>query len=550
MNTQIQMSLNETGFLKNLNSIFTSSTKVLNELCQNADRANATRVTIELTKEDDQDCLYISDDGCGISDWQKLLTIADSGWTGDVLKSNPYGMGFLSAIFGCTTIEVHSKGKKFTASCDDILNRKPVSIEDTDSFSGTIIIMRGISAELSKYVSRSQRFGLSSNSIHSLGYGYDIEIEVAVYGQSEILKQTHAKCTLDSHGAYEKHSFEYGTIYYLKESLSTSFEAYLQGSSILRYGSGTPVVHLNDDVPARMPDRQNLLEENKVSEVIKTELIFLIEKVLTEKVPTFEKLDDTEKLKFIQIASKYCPHVLNCVDYLDWKIVTKSERMNLSRRQFDSSPEPSIYTRNELENARVIYEMPEYEEETSNANLVYLKMQPDVFFVDSSTLDGDHWIFNLDIQEIQNLVVQASFENLSSIVEFSGHYYFDVATADKYQLTGPFGSVDVVDTALVTEQIETYKSLVVIPSTVMANDAICMYGSYEDEYGELLETEFDVDAIELDVTLTRLRATSTSTLIEHTLQTAFKSESMKALLDAGQYSISITVDGLVTVVNQ
>lgn len=550
MNTQIQMSINEKGFLNNLGSIFTSSTKVLNELCQNAARANATRISIELAIEDNQPCLYVSDNGCGIRDWQKLLTIADTGWTGDTLKANPYGMGFLSAIFGCDTIEVISKGKKFKSTCQDIINRKPVSIEHSDSYDGTIIVMHGIKPELRNHVESRRLTDIGDRYISSLGRGYDIEVHLSVNGKTTQLTQHHSISYLEQQSHLIKHEFEHGVIYFNPNKLDTRYTTYLQGAIILDKFGDYHIVHLNENTPARMPDRENLIEEEMISDIIQVELNKLIESVLTEKAVNVESLDLHGKLNLIHKATKYCPHILNSVNYLDWNIAIKSEEFGLSRQESNYSVESKLCSRNELEGARVIYEIPDNYDEESNETLVYLGMQPDVFFVNTSLLDDGHWVHNLDIQEVENLDIQSSFENLSSVVEFSGRYVLDVAVCNKYELTGPLGSVQVNDTVLVTEQDESWKSLLVIPANLTANDALAMYASYEDDYGELLEVEFDVDTIALDTVLTRIRATSTSTLLEQAIQTTFKSPSMKALLDAGSYTVSIDSDGHVTVSNQ
>lgn len=74
-----------------------SSGDVLSELLQNSRRAGATRVEIDIVDIDDRSVLVIRDDGSGIDDPAKILTLGDSGWDADLAKrEDPAGMGVFS----------------------------------------------------------------------------------------------------------------------------------------------------------------------------------------------------------------------------------------------------------------------------------------------------------------------------------------------------------------------------------------------------------------------------------------------------------------------
>ncbi|EQB11087.1 hypothetical protein RLDS_24655 [Sphingobium lactosutens DS20] len=67
------------------------------ELCQNARRAGATRIAIDLTRQDGRFSLHVRDDGCGIDDPAALLLLGHSGWDHDIARSeDPAGMGMFS----------------------------------------------------------------------------------------------------------------------------------------------------------------------------------------------------------------------------------------------------------------------------------------------------------------------------------------------------------------------------------------------------------------------------------------------------------------------
>lgn len=70
---------------------------VLAELLQNARRAGASEVDIDVVETEDRKLLVLRDNGSGIDDPAKILTLGDSGWSGDIARSeDPAGMGVFS----------------------------------------------------------------------------------------------------------------------------------------------------------------------------------------------------------------------------------------------------------------------------------------------------------------------------------------------------------------------------------------------------------------------------------------------------------------------
>lgn len=70
---------------------------VLAELLQNARRAGASEVDIDVIDTEDRKLLVLRDNGIGIDDPAKILTLGDSGWSGDIARSeDPAGMGVFS----------------------------------------------------------------------------------------------------------------------------------------------------------------------------------------------------------------------------------------------------------------------------------------------------------------------------------------------------------------------------------------------------------------------------------------------------------------------
>lgn len=146
--TTICASVNERKLLSSLGHMFTNSVNVLAELMQNARRANATEVRIDLIENGQS--LQIEDNGDGIDDFCKLVELCDSGWSDKVLaEDSPYGMGFFSTFFACAVVEVTSHGKSLSLSLTDIQNKKQIVIRPSDlRVPGTRIVLRELKPDL------------------------------------------------------------------------------------------------------------------------------------------------------------------------------------------------------------------------------------------------------------------------------------------------------------------------------------------------------------------------------------------------------------------
>lgn len=86
------------SLLGRVTRIFNNSAgDILSETLQNSRRAGASRVDIEVNEVDGRSILIIRDDGSGIDDPAKILTLGDSGWDADLAhREDPAGMGVFS----------------------------------------------------------------------------------------------------------------------------------------------------------------------------------------------------------------------------------------------------------------------------------------------------------------------------------------------------------------------------------------------------------------------------------------------------------------------
>ena len=78
----VRLKIDPVSLRRQLRFAFAHAFAVLQELIQNARRAGATHVRIDY--DDATRMLTVADDGCGIADFQTLLTFAASGWGDEV----------------------------------------------------------------------------------------------------------------------------------------------------------------------------------------------------------------------------------------------------------------------------------------------------------------------------------------------------------------------------------------------------------------------------------------------------------------------------------
>ena len=125
---KIQLRVDERGALRNGRYAFTNKLTLVSELLQNARRAGATQVTIEHDAAGKH--LAVIDDGCGIEDFQRLLTFNESGWDEDTVRTeHAFGLGFSKCLYAASRVTVTSRGQRLAFECDDALNQAELDVE-------------------------------------------------------------------------------------------------------------------------------------------------------------------------------------------------------------------------------------------------------------------------------------------------------------------------------------------------------------------------------------------------------------------------------------
>lgn len=123
-----------------------SAHDALIELLQNSRRAGATRVDIDSFDLSGRPVLVIRDNGSGIDDPAKLVTLGDSGWNGEIAsREDPAGMGVFSLAGHRVEIRSFStaanQGWSVVIDADAWESGSPLTIEPCSIDGGTEILI-------------------------------------------------------------------------------------------------------------------------------------------------------------------------------------------------------------------------------------------------------------------------------------------------------------------------------------------------------------------------------------------------------------------------
>lgn len=261
MTKVVQLQVDDRGLIKHMRFAFTRPSTVLSELMQNARRAGATAVDITYDREARK--LTVSDDGCGVGDFQNLLHAARSGWDEKVkAEESPYGLGALASLYAAEHVRIESNGEYLDASCADLLDFKAAHIGrlDEQKVQGTTVTLTGITLD-----------NLESDA-RCFAQGYAIPVRL----NGVELPRPHARDGgrhfIDTPiGAMAITGLEEGTLG------TDEIVVYLQGHRV--YSGGFPsratpnVIHLDaTQFFGRLPDRDCLVDQLAAIERVNQEI--------------------------------------------------------------------------------------------------------------------------------------------------------------------------------------------------------------------------------------------------------------------------------------
>lgn len=141
---KIQVRINEEGALRNQRHAFSNRFTLVSELLQNARRAGAT--LIEIHHDAAAQLLRVQDDGCGLGDFQKLLSLHESGWdAATCAEEQPFGVGFSKCLYAASRCIVASGHQRVDIDTEAALAKAMIDVEQiAEAVSGTRVELHGV----------------------------------------------------------------------------------------------------------------------------------------------------------------------------------------------------------------------------------------------------------------------------------------------------------------------------------------------------------------------------------------------------------------------
>lgn len=262
----IRLKTNQPRLILNLKHAFTPYS-MLGELLQNARRAGARSIQIDA----DDDSIVVTDDGSGIADLQSLIHIAESGWDEDLQRrENAFGMGILSTLYFSEKLFVHSGEQAFDARTADIIAGEAIEVLAEEPRTGTQIRIHGVKAnqtalDLPNWVRRQLVTLCEAFPVPVSFNGIDLPRPLAD-PTLDWRKTTVGRVLIDLGASH------------------VDWRCFLQGLPIGDQGwpKGKHIVLLRDDMIARLPDRQSLLDEEAEKPRIQEAVNIAIREALVE----------------------------------------------------------------------------------------------------------------------------------------------------------------------------------------------------------------------------------------------------------------------------
>ncbi|MBS3912689.1 MAG: hypothetical protein KGZ70_12860 [Hydrogenophaga sp.] len=396
--TAVRASINERKFFESMKHLFATSFSVLGELMQNARRAGATRIDFEIDIEGKKACIV--DDGSGISDFQLVIALCDSGWDEQVtLTDKPFGMGLFSLFFAAEKVVFRSGGRRLEVSLDDVIHKRSLDVRaDCEGAitQGTRVELIGLKESMlgKGYYGRSgQQDYAIVNEIQARAKGFPIPVSINGQECPRPDAQDHLQGVMTPVGfvSYPGVTTDDPRIPEVRQ-----YRLYLQGLPIgSRRGENGPiVVHLDStQFTARMPDRSDLFDPTEQMQKVEVELRNLVSYRLATLKANMTGED------FVRKHWENCKthHLMRLMDDIPWvpqKVLwSVSQVAKATEDVWTTSSKEDLIPLADFSEGKVLvwFDGPQSTDWTPHAALV-LKVMQRMNIAVPEDLSGDHWL--------------------------------------------------------------------------------------------------------------------------------------------------------------
>lgn len=502
MNNQVQLQVNHANLVQGLRFAFSNHHTVLGELMQNARRAGATKVSLDYNET--FQVLTVTDDGCGISDFQKLLTVAESGWNAETMaEDRPFGIGYLSALYAAENVKVESMGRSLHFNTQDALNFEKLDMADSEVVTGTVITMSGVALK----------------DVESLVGALAKGFPIPVYVNGKEMERPHAMDQM----LFVK--TEIGHLHSLVLhgatgcKVNSGYKLYLQGLPVSNKNSIyiSEIIHLDSLLfTGRLPDRDKLVDEDAaLKRISKTIEQFWVgcathaKSVMTHEQFILKFWDGLKQLGRMEVFNDIPLLSQECLSIVEEFPVQTNWSSNFSQYKHHVS-----MTDIKSGKIKLVEQLTGLDDSTAKQYMYAYLGREQIVCLHSGSLDAGHWIHEhvIDIEADEN-GIEVVLDGVGKDCHIYGHFVDDKVTMCKsYTLKGPHGEF--------TSDGEAVFSLLhgfVIPEGENSGAVVQQVYSFTDEHDDFQENDRDEDEELLRTTIEGLRGASPAKTLENVL---------------------------------
>jgi hypothetical protein len=530
MSETVRVQVDAAGALRNGRFAFTDRYTLVTELLQNARRAGASAVRIEHDPAGKR--LVVIDDGCGVQDFQRLLTINESGWSEDTVEAErPFGVGFSKCLYAASRVSVKSRGRQLSFECDQALQRSELIVEPCADApaAGTVVALDGVDLpRLSEYIDRLTR-------------GFAVPVSYNGQSQRRAHALGHRDFALTQAGLLSLGGSADGRI-------ASGVYLYLDGHPIgelrmefLGRECDVDVLHLDSRTfAARLPDRTSLIDAEEKRLLIEAARKALWHQVLLERKSALPPDEFVER--YFQVAEHYAlTDVFDDIELVPrqvcWFVGAYPTATGGQEEYFE--PAPAHLRKADIDAGRTRIAEIDALDDPGFATLMYARAA-ELLLVDSWRLGAGHWL-RQGIRRLstEHVEVAAAGAVHAEVVLDGIYVYQKVLMCEGIEIRHGDDAVRITSEAVFDGERAW------LPDGCRDGDLVKQLASYTDGNDVFDETSCGLDAQAL------VRAVTVSRCADAASVLAFLLRSMKlqnyGLLSGATLQVAIAPTGNVTV---
>ena len=483
----VTVRVNERGALDNGRFGFTHRYTLVTELLQNARRAGATEIHVDY--DESGATLTVADDGCGIEDFQKLLTLNESGWDEELVTTeHAFGIGFSTVLYSADRCAVTSRGRRLAFETRDALEQRPLAvvIDLAADPATTVVHMEGV--ELGDLAARIERM-LCAFPLPVFFNGRAIE---RPYAEAALA------CTDTSVGRVHLHGYRSGTP---ATGTLLVLQGFVVGEPVFWVGERLDVVHLDPRrFIARLPDRTELIDAEDQKRRAFAAIGALWRGVLERRKSELPAAEFVER--FFAIA-RHTGHVdlfddvpllprQVCEEIVDYPIQEGFEARHYLRG-LTAHVDRATVERGGIRLAEL--------DATDAANIGYwmFARSRGCVLVHTARLSEDHWVQPF-VRRLQDESIDIEIIGETRRATFDGRFIWPVVVlCDRYAITVGTDRIEIGSEALF------HDDHIVVPASEHRGDAARQASSYIDGNDHYCEDDLEADRAALARLIGHLR---------------------------------------------